>query len=399
MELSFCHGNSISTTSSTEQLEFYLFEVLRVEMSPRLLLFFLIPLTVSKIIQVNVEKRTQKNRPDNTPSTGPFFSRINQSLENHEFLYYTGTVFVGTPPKPFTVNFDTGSHLFWITTPNCRDYDGKDCVAQKRKYSIEQSTTGRNLSEVFVTGYADGSTARGFYVSDVLRLSPNDQSIVVPNLVFGAVDLQSGMSDDDADGLFGLSFPVDVRHESLITWLKKNEVLDAPVITIHMPKNGTSAGELVFGGQLGPNKCGPLITTVPANAMHPFWAFRIPTVKLDGMEIDSNALAVSDSGTTLITVESKQFDIIEKKYPLYPKRTNCDGSQVVDLKLDFVIGDKTLTLRGPELLYREDDECSVGITSNSDGSPISWLLGDLFIRNFCTFLNYKEETIGFAASK
>ncbi|KAI6208781.1 Blast:Lysosomal aspartic protease [Aphelenchoides besseyi] len=224
----------------------------------------------------------------------------------------------------------------------------------------------------------------------------DDQSIVVPNLVFGAVDLQTGMSNDDADGLFGLSLPVDVRHESLIPWLKKNKVLDAPIITIHMLKNETAAGELVFGGELGPNECGPLITTVPANAMHPFWAFR---VKLDGMEIDSNALAVSDSGTTLIIVGTKQFEAIEKKYPLYPKRTNCDGSQIRDLKLDFIIGDKTLTLSGLELLYREDNECSVGITSNSDGSPISWLLGDLFIRNFCTFLNYEEETIGFAVSK
>ncbi|XVE60301.1 hypothetical protein DITRI_Ditri05aG0117900 [Diplodiscus trichospermus] len=116
--------------------------------------------------------------------------------------YYSVTLEIGNPPKPFQLDIDTGSDLTWVqcdapctgcTLPRDRLYKPvkdkflacKDPICAALHSSKEHQCRDPNDKCGFQLGYADHGSVRGVVVSDNFRLPHADRSHSDPLLAFG----------------------------------------------------------------------------------------------------------------------------------------------------------------------------------------------------------------------
>ncbi|VAI40133.1 unnamed protein product [Triticum turgidum subsp. durum] len=142
-----------------------------------------LPLTGIRLEQLKILDRKHLSMKTNV---------VEYSLGGTSVLYYTG-VKLGTPPKEYTLQFDTGSDLVWVsctpctgcpasTNPNIKleNYNpdssstssriscsDKMCAhALETGYAVCQTSEYPNKQCSYAETYADGTAASGYYVSD-----------------------------------------------------------------------------------------------------------------------------------------------------------------------------------------------------------------------------------------
>jgi len=122
-------------------------------------------LSYSKILRgiLNYERNTGQRHPLSR-SVRDFKRAIaSNPLTNFNGQIWWGTVYVGTPPVAFTVDFDTGSCDFIIPGLGC-----KGCNQGATQYNPGASSTSVALGETFETEYGDGSYVSGPLYNDTV---------------------------------------------------------------------------------------------------------------------------------------------------------------------------------------------------------------------------------------
>ncbi|KAE9589142.1 putative nepenthesin [Lupinus albus] len=191
-------------------------------------------------------------------------------------LYYT-TVHLGSPPREFHVDIDTGSDIPWVSCVSCSGCPQASGLPIKLNYfdpwssstSSIFSCSDRKCRSVhsknafcpidnycsFEVHYLEGSMASGYFVSDLMHVANIVEGSVAPNspvpLFFGCSNLRTGnltLPDIALDGIFGFG-----QHEmSLISQLHSQGV--APKVFSHCLKGDISGGGiLVLGEVVDPN--------------------------------------------------------------------------------------------------------------------------------------------------
>jgi len=343
----------------------------------------------------------QGKRPNSVHRKFLSLAKVNQTLVDMTETYYVGTIHVGTPPKEFLVDFDTGSDPLWLAGVTCIYEDSGDCKAQKNRYSLAKSSTGRDLHEDFSITYGKGHT-EGKYVSDTLGLTAEStgQDTDKSFRFAYATELSKDMSHFMVDGIFGLSFSEKgATGKSYIEYLRDNNVFEEPIFTIWLDRNAANkpvGGEIIFGGR-DPDRCGKDLMTVPAGIMKPWWTFDVEKVLLDGQEIAGLIKAITDTGSSLLYLPQVAYNKVAQKYPLAdplgnPTIIDCD--EYKDIELNIQIAGKIFKLTAEELIVEISGQCIIGIFPWGDNK---WILGDPFIRGYCQIHNYKDETLTFAS--
>jgi cathepsin D len=118
------------------------------------------------------------------------------SGENSTPLFlFLGKLEIGAPAQSFDVLFDTGSYITWVRSVKCTD---SVCDGQS-KFDGSVSTTyiDTNVAADQIR-YGDGSTVDGTFSTDTVAIG----SLSAPGFRFIEA---SGTSDDNSDGLVGLS--------------------------------------------------------------------------------------------------------------------------------------------------------------------------------------------------
>ncbi|KAJ4171559.1 hypothetical protein NW754_013329 [Fusarium falciforme] len=107
---------------------------------------------------------------------------------------------IGSPPKTFQMDFDTGSSDLWVYGPQAAAAGGG-----QTQYVAAESNTSKQLDGAsFQIQYGDGSAAAGHVVMDTVSiggLAVQNQAVEVADEV-----TQSFLQQQDLDGLVGLGF-------------------------------------------------------------------------------------------------------------------------------------------------------------------------------------------------
>ncbi|KAG9456828.1 hypothetical protein H6P81_001336 [Aristolochia fimbriata] len=254
-------------------------------------------------------------------------------------LYFT-RVKLGSPPKEFYVQIDTGSDILWVT---CNPCDGcpkssglgldlklfdpftsssaslVSCSHEVCNVAIETqnafcaSESGDSHCN-YTYNYGDGSGTKGYYVSDTLYYDTVVGNDLIANsstsIVFGCSVSQSGdltKPERAVDGIFGFG-----RNElSVISQLSSHGL--SPKAFSHCLKGTENGGGiLVLGEVVEP---GIVYTPLVSSAYH--YNLNLQSIAVNGqvLPIDPSAFATTttrgtiiDSGTTLAYLIEEAFD-------------------------------------------------------------------------------------------
>lgn len=213
---------------------------------------------------------------------------INAPLRN-KYVYYEAEIEVGSRQEKNKVLFDTGSSDLWVVASDAK------CVGVQCKfdgtYSLQDSSTGKNLNESFEIWYGDGTSANGSYVSDSVKFG----DVTVQDQQFGSVN-----STSSEYGVLGIGLPGLEATENGTTYdnfpvsLKKQGYINKVVYSLYLNSLISTSGSILFGGVDDSKYSGELID-LPIVSDYDL-AIDFDSVTINGETITNSSQPLLDSG-------------------------------------------------------------------------------------------------------
>ncbi|KAM7257755.1 hypothetical protein ACFE04_013496 [Oxalis oulophora] len=250
-------------------------------------------------------------------------------------LYYT-KLQLGTPPRDFYVQIDSGSDVLWVSCNSCNGcptttglhislnfFDpGSSSTSSLISCSDQRCSLGAETAESvcseqnsqcsYTFQYGDGSGTKGYYVSDLLRFDTISGTTVFSNntapIVFGCSTVQTGelvKSDRAVDGIIGFG----PQEFSVISQLASQGL--TPKMFSHCLR-GSGGGTMVLGKIIEPN-----IVYTPLVPDQPHYNVNLLSISVNGQilpissslfQTTSNQGTIVDSGTTLAYLPPAAYD-------------------------------------------------------------------------------------------
>ncbi|KAI8015899.1 Aspartic proteinase-like protein 2 [Camellia lanceoleosa] len=273
-------------------------------------------------------------------------------------LYYT-KVKLGSPPKEFNVQIDTGSDILWVTCNTCNDCPQSSGIGIELNFFDAASSSTASLvscsdpicasvvqaaaavsecsSQSNQCGYSfrygDGSGTSGYYLTDLMYFDTIMGASLVANssapIVFGCSTYQSGdltKTDRAIDGIIGFG-----QHDlSVISQLSSRGI--TPKVFSHCLKGeGNGGGILVLGEILDPS-----IVYSPLVPSQPHYNLYLQSIAVNGqlLPIDTAVFATSntrgtivDSGTTLSYLVEEAYDPFVNAITAVVSQSMCHSLQ------------------------------------------------------------------------
>ncbi|XP_010241480.1 PREDICTED: aspartic proteinase-like protein 2 [Nelumbo nucifera] len=353
---------------------------------------------------------------------------------------YFAKIGIGTPPKDYYVQVDTGSDILWVNCIQCTRCPKKsDLGVELTLYDIKDSQTGKeitcdqdfctsmyngeNLPGCYVGGpcaysvvYGDGSTTTGYYIRDFVeyaQVSGNFQTKPANgSVVFGCGAKQSGdlgSSSAALDGILGFG----QSNASMISQLASAGKMRK--MFAHCLDNVNGGGIFAIGHVVQPK-----VKTTPMVPNRPHYNVNLKAIEVGGAVLQlptdvfnsEEAGTIIDSGTTLAylpdTVYSALMNQVMSQQPnlqthIVEDQFQCfqyigsvdDGFPVVTLRFENSL---PLVVYPHDYLFqiREDAWCvgwqNSGLQSK-DGKDMT-LLGDIVLSNKLIVYDLENQTIG-----
>ncbi|KVH90946.1 aspartic proteinase-like protein 2 isoform X3 [Cynara cardunculus var. scolymus] len=353
-------------------------------------------------------------------------------------LYYA-RIGIGTPPKEYYVQVDTGSDIMWINCIQChecpkRGYHGLELTL----YDPEDSFTGNlvtcsqdfcaeinggavtgckaNASCLYTETYGDGSYSIGYFVMDVVQYESvsGDLQTKMANgsVIFGCGARQSGnlgSSEDALDGILGFG----KANSSIISQLASSGKVKK--MFAHCLDGENGGGIFAIGHVVQPKvNSTPLIPDQPhyaANVMGIEVGTQFLNLSTNTNGSGDKTRTIIDSGTTLAYLPDAIYNPLVKEIvagqsdlrlrTLHDQYTCFEFSGSVDDGFPMVTFyfENSLSLKvypHDYLFVFEDFLCfgwqNIGMDSISSTDTI--LLGDLVLSNKLVLYDLENQTIG-----
>jgi len=330
-------------------------------------------------------------------------------LESYSSSFYYGDIFVGSNKQgPFQLIFDTGSSNLWIPDAACAE-----CTSN-HKYNLSTSTTAvrvRKSEREF--SYGSGGVVGSLVYDDVYIEGAPGEHIVVRVQTFASVYKQANGSDffskGKFDGIMGLAFPaLGIEGEpTILQSLVDQNLLEKPMFAFALSKPG-SPSDLVLGGYHEDAFSGDL-SWLPV--IRPaYWEIDMGRVFIsNGTMVSPNAsTCIVDSGTSLILGPAPQVATLASALGA----TTVNGAHLVLCQgayppVMIELGNHTYAIPQEHYLIplgNASDWCMLGFSSSA-GTPVQWVLGDLFLRSVYTVFDMGEcpkfscAKLGFAVAR
>ncbi|KAI6240015.1 Eukaryotic aspartyl protease [Aphelenchoides fujianensis] len=333
-------------------------------------------------------------------------------LTNIFNLYYVGTVSIGSPPRLFTLLFDTGSTLSWLRGRDCRirRLDGRSCSGAGHEFfEPQRSWTARPMVKHFHVLYDDGGRTMGAIYSDTVVIGhPLNSSLKQANVEFGVATVINEETDARPyDGIFALGFG---RPDEAANFVQRAAwgQMRLPLFSVHLGAASRTFnairpadGQITFGG-VDLRRCASWAVFTPLlNGRD--WRFRTGAVWANGVAVASSAVVSSDTGTSTILVPAFAFRRLAAVFGVARADGRLDAVPAVDCERNFSlrvqIGAQTLLLTERHLVTRYDlpggEKCNLQIAPSATDL---WVFGTPVIRSFCHIYDLGRRQLGFAAT-
>ncbi|KAI3880096.1 hypothetical protein MKX03_003917 [Papaver bracteatum] len=353
-------------------------------------------------------------------------------------LYFT-RVKLGSPPKEFNVQIDTGSDILWVNCASCSGCPKSSGLGIELQFFDPASSSSASpiscsdsvCSSVVQTAeagcsensqcsyqfqYGDGSGTAGFYVSDMLDFDTVTGNSLMSNssapVVFGCSNYQSGdltKTDRAVDGILGFG-----QHGmSIIQQLSSRGI--TPRVFSHCLKGTDRGGGVLVLGEVVEEG----IVYSPLVPSQPHYNLNLQSIAINGqpVPIDPAVFSTSnsqgtivDSGTTLAYLAEEAFDpfvnalvavVQQSVKPFIDKTGNqCFIAQTSvseafpPVMLNFA-GGATMVLKPEDYLLQtpgHQGEWCVGF-QKVQGQGIT-ILGDLVLKDKIIIYDLARQRIG-----
>ncbi|KAJ1409296.1 Xylanase inhibitor, C-terminal [Sesbania bispinosa] len=331
---------------------------------------------------------------------GRFLSTVDFNLGGNGLPTETGLYFtklgLGSPPKDYYVQVDTGSDILWVNCIECSRCPSKSNLGiDLTLYNPKDSKTSELIScdhqfcsttydgpipgckaEIpcpYSITYGDGSATSGYYVKDSLtfnRVTGNRQTAPQnSSIIFGCGNVQSGTlgssSEEALDGIMGFGQANSSVLSQLAASGKVKKIFSHCLDTIH--GGGIFAiGELVE----------PKVKTTPMVPHMTHYNVILKNIEVDGdvLQLPSDIFdsgngkgAVIDSGTTLAYLPSIVYDQLIPKDGIWCIGWQKSASQTKSGRDMTLLGD--LVLSNKLVLY-DLENMAIGWTDYNCSSSI-----------------------------
>ena len=324
---------------------------------------------------------------------------MKEPLTNYLNAYYFGVIEIGTPPQKFKVIFDTWSSDLWVPSVRCTSIA---CYLHT-KYNSEVSSTYVANGTKFTLNYGSGSVV-GILSKDAISVA----GAKLTGVTFGEALQEPGLAFAFGrfDGILGLGLPSSSIFgvKTIFNEMVDQKVIMEPVFSVYLQKdgNGTSGGEIIFGG-IDKTKYTGDLTYVPVSGER-YWQFTLDGFMLDDEEAcDGGCEAVADTGRSWIigptqAVEMLHVKIGAKKQYNGQYAVNC--STVGSLpSINFGIGGKKFEMTGHDYIMTVQGSCLSGFQGLDLPDGPLWGLGTIFLSKYYAVYDYGNKRIGFAPQK
>ncbi|XP_024990655.1 aspartic proteinase-like protein 2 [Cynara cardunculus var. scolymus] len=354
-------------------------------------------------------------------------------------LYFT-KIRIGTPPKDYHVQVDTGSDLLWVNCVGCQKcpkksdlgislalYNPKASSSAKivtcdqqicrstHNAAISNCKVGKQCS--YSVTYGDGSSATGYFVKDIVqvdRVSGDHQTTSMNgNIAFGCGSQKSGdMGSSQAalDGILGFGQANSSMLSQLASAKKVKKIFSHCL-------DGSKGGGIFAIGEV----VQPKVKTTPMIPDQEHYNVEMKAIEVGGqvLRLPSGIFGPSgkrgiiiDSGTTLAYLPDLAYKqvmekikvaqpkikshIVDQQFTCYKYSGNVDkGFPVVTFHFANSL---SLKVYPHQYLFEvEDHEWCVGFQDSNlqtkDGKDLT-LLGDLVLTDKVVTYDMEKKTIG-----
>ncbi|KAF9574946.1 Vacuolar protease A [Mortierella alpina] len=320
-------------------------------------------------------------------------------LSNYMNAQYYGDVSVGTPPQLFSVVFDTGSSNFWVPSTHCNSIA---CFLHRR-FDSEKSSTFRPNGTQFAIQYGSGSL-EGIISNDVVNVG----GAVIKKQDFGESVKEPGLAFafGKFDGIFGLGYDTISVLGVVPPFynLVRQKLVDEPIFGFHLAQaGGNTGGQMTLGG-VDPNLFTGELQWHNVRRKG-YWEIDLNKVRLGDDEIDLEAGAVIDTGSSLIVLQTTTADMINNQIGAkknYAGQYTVECSTVPNLpEFTFFFGKQNYTLKGSDYVLEAGGSCISGFMGMDFPESLGdlWIVGDVFLRKYYSVYDLGKNRVGFATAK
>nr|XP_043634965.1 aspartic proteinase 36-like [Erigeron canadensis] len=354
-------------------------------------------------------------------------------------LYYT-KIQIGSPPKDYYVQVDTGSDLLWVNCIECDKcpsksdlgvpltlYDPKGSSSSKKvacddefcktTFDASSNECKAGMLCAYSVAYGDGSSTAGYFINDNIKLAQvsgdRQTTSMSGNVTFGCGAKQSGelgSSEQALDGIIGFGQSKTSMLSQLASAKKVKKMFSHCL-------DGNKGGGIFAIGEV----VQPTINTTPLLDDKTHYNIELKSIDVNGesLKISTSIFdfmkkkgAVVDSGTTLAYFPDEVFNqlmekimvaqpenkpqTVEKVFKCYKYSGNIDDG-FPDVTFHF---ENSLSLKVSPHQYFfqvEDDVWCIGFQNSNiqdkAGADLT-LLGDLVLSDKLVTYDMENQAIG-----
>jgi cathepsin D len=310
--------------------------------------------------------------------------------DGNDYTYFS-TMKFGSKDQEMYMLIDSGSANTWVMGSNCKSYACQTHNTFGSEDSTTLKTTTQTWSMTYGTGEVDGVVAK-----DTVQLAN-----YTVNMNFG---LASTASDDfnnyPMDGILGLGRATSDALDSptIMQVLNDQGHLAENILGIHLQRSsdGNKDGQITFGGVDSSKFAGKLSysKTITTDS----WQIPADDAGVDGKAAGfKGKTAIIDTGTSYILMPPADADALHQLIP----GSSQNGERYVvpcssSANVYFTISGVKYSVSPKDYVGKQSGTgCQSNIIGHQPFGPDDWILGDVFLKNVYTVLDFDHGWIGF----